>query len=226
MTISSCETEVTHGMIFSQPEDPLLRSVLSLFRVARDQGRVLNRTKIAKLLYLADLFAVENGGVAFTGATWRWENYGPFDPAQYRVEDALVAAGIIERTRDLQNPCGEVRLRLVEDVDTTLGAEALTVLGKVVAEHGARSAAQLRDLTYETAPMVQAQTDGERGVLLDLNRARRRKQYAALKERYRARLADRGPVETDLGVGEDLLAEMAESAELRRRANTKALGEE
>ena len=226
MTISSCETEVTHGMIFSQPEDPLLRSVLSLFRVARDQGRVLNRTKIAKLLYLADLFAVENGGVAFTGATWRWENYGPFDPAQYRVEDALVAAGIIERTRDLQSPCGEVRLRLVEDVDTPLGAEALTVLGKVVAEHGARSAAQLRDLTYETAPMVQAQTDGERGVLLDLNRARRRKQYAALKERYRARLADRGPVETDLGVGEDLLAEMAESAELRRRANTKALGEE
>ena len=226
MTISSCEAEVTHGMIFSQPEDPLLRSVLSLFRVARDQGRTLNRTKIAKLLYLADLSAVEHGGVAFSGATWRWENYGPFDPAQYRVEEALVASGIIERTPVPQSPCGEVRLRLVEDVDTPLESEPLTVLGKVVAEHGGRSAAQLRDLSYETDPMVQAQTEGERGVLLDLNRARRRKQYAALKERYRARLADRGPVQSDPGAGEDLLAEMAETAETRRRANMKALGEE
>ncbi|WP_435108669.1 hypothetical protein [Nocardiopsis synnemataformans] len=226
MTISSCEAEVTHGMIFSQPEDPLLRSVLSLFRVARDQGHSLNRTKIAKLLYLADLSAVENGSVAFSGATWRWENYGPFDPAQYRVEDALVATGIIERTQDSQSPCGEVRLRLVEDIEAPLESVPLTVLGRTVAEHGGKSAAQLRDLTYETAPMVQAQSEGERGVLLDLNRARRRRQYAALKERYRARLADRGPVESDTGVGKDLLAEMGETAEVRRRANTKALGEE
>lgn len=80
MTISSCEAEVRHGMIFNQFEDPLLRSVLSLFRVARDQGHLLDRTKIAELLYLADLSAVENGGIAFSGATWRWENYGPFDP--------------------------------------------------------------------------------------------------------------------------------------------------
>ncbi|MBB6119451.1 type II toxin-antitoxin system antitoxin SocA domain-containing protein [Nocardiopsis algeriensis] len=226
MTISSCEAEVTRGMIFSQPEDPLLRSVLSLLRVARDQGRVLNRTKVAKLLYLADLCAVESGGVAFTGATWRWENHGPFDPAQYRVEDALVASGLVERVQDPQSPCGEVRLHLAEDIDAPLSLESLTVLGKVVAEHGDRSAAQLRDLAYETAPMVQAQTDGEHGVLLDLNRARRRKQYAALKERYRARAADRGPVTSDPGVGEDLLAEMAESAEIRRRASMKALGEE
>lgn len=226
MTISSCEAEVTHGMIFSQPEDPLLRSVLSLFRVARDQGHSLNRTKIAKLLYLADLFAVENGGVAFSGATWRWENHGPFDPAQYRVEDALVASGIIERTQDPQSPCGEVRLRLVEDIDAPLESASLAVLGATVSEHGGKSAAQLRDLSYGTAPMVQARSEGERGVLLDLNRARRRKQYAALKERYWARLADRGPVESDPGVGEDLLKEMAESAEARRRATTKALGEE
>ncbi|XKK40108.1 Panacea domain-containing protein [Nocardiopsis sp. ARC36] len=226
MTISSCEAEVTHGMIFSQPEDPLLRSVLALFRVARDQGHALNRTKIAKLLYLADLSAVEDGGVAFTGATWRWENYGPFDPAQYRVEDALVAAGIIERTQDPQSACGEVRLRLVEDVDAPLEPAPLTVLGRVLAQHGGKSAARLRDLTYETSPMVQAQSEGERGVLLDLNRARRRKQYAALKERYRARLADRGPVETDPGAAEDLLSEMAESADIRLRATMKALGEE
>ena len=125
MTIPSCEAEVTHGMIFSQPEDPLLRSVLSLFRVARDQGCVLNRTKIAKLLYLADLSAVEEGGVAFSCATWRWENYGPFDPAQYRVEDALVASKIIERTQDPHSPCGEIRLRLVEDVEAPLGPGSL-----------------------------------------------------------------------------------------------------
>ncbi len=64
-----------------------------------------------------------------------------------------------------------------------------------------------------------------RGASHDLNRARRRKQYAALKERYRARLTDRGRVESDPGVGEALLAEMAESAEARRRATTKAPGE-
>ncbi|GAA1467289.1 hypothetical protein GCM10009603_54880 [Nocardiopsis exhalans] len=63
-------------------------------------------------------------------------------------------------------------------------------------------------------------------MLFHISRARRRKQYAALKDRYRARLADRGPVESDPGVGEDLLAELAESAELCRRATTKALDEE
>lgn len=61
---------------------------------------------------------------------------------------------------------------------------------------------------------------------LDVNRAWRREQYAALKERYRVRLADRGPVDSDPGAGEDLLEEMATSAELRRRATTKALDEE
>ncbi|MFD6095550.1 type II toxin-antitoxin system antitoxin SocA domain-containing protein [Nocardiopsis flavescens] len=204
----------------------MLRSVLSLFRVARDQGHTLNRTKIAKLLYLADLTTVENGGVAFSGATWRWENYGPFDSTQYRVEDGLVASGIIERTQDPQSPCGEVRLRLVEDVEAPLPPEPLTVLAEVVAEHGGKSAVQLRNLTYETSPMVRAQSEGERGVLLDLNRARRREQYVALKERYRARLAARGPVATDPGASEDLLAEMAESADIRRRATMKALVEE
>lgn len=50
--------------------------------------------------------------------------------------------------------------------------------------------------------------EGERGMILDRNRAQRRKQYAdLLNERYRARLADRGPVRSDPGVGEDLLAD-------------------
>lgn len=115
---------------------------------------------------------------------------------------------------------------MVEDVEAPLPPEPLAVLAEVVAEHGGKSAAQLRNLTYETSPMVQAQSEGERGVLLDLNRARRREQYVALKERYRARLAARGPVATDPGASEDLLAEMAESADVRRRATMKALVEE
>lgn len=61
---------------------------------------------------------------------------------------------------------------------------------------------------------------------LDPVRARRRWQYASLKERYREQLAERGPVESDPGVGEDLLVELAESAEALRRANTRAPGEE
>lgn len=228
MTTPSCaiEAEVAHSMIFTQPEDPLLRSVLALLRVAHDHGRVLNRAKVATLLYLADLTAVEAGGVAFSGATWRWESQGPFDTSQYRVEEALVTAGVITREHDPHSLAADAGLRLVEDVEVTLDRDLTVFLEKVVAEHGGKSAAALRDLSYETPPMAGARTEGERGVLLDLSRARRRKQYQALKERYRARLSHRTAAESDPGVGADLLEEMGSFAEARRRATTEALGEE
>ncbi|WP_181874355.1 type II toxin-antitoxin system antitoxin SocA domain-containing protein [Marinitenerispora sediminis] len=215
-----------HGMSFSQPDDPLLRSTLALLKSARDHKHTLNRTKIAKLLYLADLKSVEDGGVPFSGATWRWENYGPFDSALYRVEESLTSAGIVERVDDRGGVTGEVRLRLVQDVESPLSAELDGLVQQVVTEHGAKSAVALRDLSYETSPMLAAQAGGTRGVLIDLNRARRRRQYEALKERYRKHLARRAPRKNDPGVGEELREEMAASSGARRRATMKALGEE
>lgn len=60
-----------------------------------------------------------------------------------------------------------------------------------------------------------------RVVLVDRGRERRRRQYQALKERYRARIAQRPAQTSDPGAGEDLLREMDELADVRRHATQK-----
>ncbi|MEV8638238.1 hypothetical protein AB0395_41955 [Streptosporangium sp. NPDC051023] len=94
---------------------------------------------------------------------------------------------------------------------------------EVVRLHGGKSATGLKNLSYETVPMIEAQAGGERGVLLDLNRARRRAQVLALRERFRARRATQPPQQDDPGAGETLRAEFLETRDSLRRANAKTL---
>jgi uncharacterized phage-associated protein len=209
-----------------QALQPLLGSVLAVLTAARENNHQITRTKLVKLLYLADLAAVEAGGTAFTGATWRWDHYGPYDSAVRRAEDVSVDSNIVDRDDQIRPfDYGTCHLKLAIDIDDPLPAPAMAVIRRVVKDHGGKSAGALQDLSYSTPPMVEATAADDRQVLLDLSLARRAKQAQVLLDRHR-RLRDAMPQRhDDPGVGDELLEEMAATAALRGRVNAEELGD-
>jgi hypothetical protein len=82
---------------------------VALLSAAPAQGAVITRTKMAKLLYLADLQAVDDLGRPGSGVQWRWLHYGPFSNALLTIEDDLVSDGIVER-QTTENYFGSIEL--------------------------------------------------------------------------------------------------------------------
>ncbi len=131
----------------------------------------MSRTKVAKLLYLADLRSVNHDGGPGSGVAWQWLKHGPFSDRLLHVENDLVAAGHVTMNRTW-NWYGKPEYRLsaaprsVDLLDES--DQFIAHLDAVLAEHGHLSATELKDLTYETEPMLEAQDGGERGGFLDL----------------------------------------------------------
>jgi len=114
---------------------------------------------------------------------------------------------------------------LAFDIDDPLPAESMRIIRRVVSLHGSKSASVLRKLSYQTPPMVEAEAAGDRNVLLDLSRARRVRQIRELLERHRRHRAAAPEQTDDAGVGDELLAEMRDLAELRGHVNVTELGD-
>lgn len=220
---------IVGGAVMSMPlesPNPLASAVLAVLKAARELECEITKTKLAKLLYLADLEAVESGRTQFSGATWRWDNYGLYDHALMRAEDWVVESELVERRDNRNADYGSCVLIVTVDIEDPLDTDDMECVRKVVRLHGGKSPTSLKDLSYETVPMVEARAGGERGVLLDLNRARRRRQAAALRERFRSRRGGLPQQQDDPGAGETLRAEFLEARDSLRRANAKTLGDQ
>jgi len=200
-------------------------AVVTLLRAARRLGLTITRTKVAKLLYLADLQAVDEGLTPPSGVEWMWLDHGPYSNTLMFLENDLVRSGAVLREEYYFG----YSLRLVEDLalEFELSEEDRSFVESVVADLGRLTAGTLKDMSYQTPPMVDAQKRGVRGVVLDLSLARRpmptltktsRRLCAAL-----ARLEDQ---EDDPGVMDDLVAEVAALAPTRQRVNAKLLGDD
>jgi uncharacterized phage-associated protein len=144
-------------------------ALVALLAAARAQGAIITRTKAAKLLYLADLRAVEKIGRPGSGVEWRWLHYGPFSLRLLSIEEDHVGFGVIGR-ETTQNYFGgvEYRLRLSRAASIDIDAEFAEIIEHVVLEYGEWAASSLRDLTYQTPPMLEAQRESVRGEALDL----------------------------------------------------------
>jgi uncharacterized phage-associated protein len=210
----------------SQPPEPLVSAVLAVLKAANELDCEMNRTKLAKLLYFADLRAVEEGGTAFSGATWRWRNYGPYDNALMRAERIIVSADLAEIADERGEEGGACKLALtVDDLGDPLSAAHMEIVRAVVREYGAEPASALRRMSYQTAPMVEAQTAGDREVVLNLSRARRARQAKDLIARQQRQRAAMGPSTRDHDAPAAIAGEYDEFRDLRRRANAAALGD-
>ena len=133
----------------------------------------MTRTKVVKLLYLADLRSVAASGMARSGILWRWWHYGPYCQSLKSVEDDLVSEGAVERESwRLSAYVTEHRLFARSDATTELmrrGDEFLEHLDAVLEEYGHKNARALTDVAYATAPMLEAQSERITGMLLDLD---------------------------------------------------------
>jgi hypothetical protein len=118
---------------------------------------------------------------------------------------------------------GTCALRLALDIDDPLPPPTMDIIRNVVRDHGAKTASELKNLSYDTPPMVEATAGGECGVLLNLSLSRRAKQAQTLLQRHRHLWEDAPRRTDDPGVGQDLLEEMAELAALRGRVNAEEL---
>ncbi|SFL02911.1 Uncharacterized phage-associated protein [Streptosporangium canum] len=203
--------------------NPLAGAVLAVLKAARETHIEITKAKLVRLLYLADLDAIESGRTQFSGATWRWDDYGPYDHALVRAEEWVMESELVERRDTRSAEDGSHALSLTVDIEDPLNVADMECVRNVVRLYGGRSATGLKDLSYETAPMVEARAGGERGALLDLNRARRREQVAVLRERFRSRRGARPPQQDDPGVGDALVTEFLEARDGLRRANAKIL---
>ena len=162
-------------VLLATDEDRAGISMQALVRLAGDRGLHMTRTKVVKLLYLADLRSVASNGKARSGILWRWWHYGPYCQTLRRVEDRLVADGAVERnTSRLSTDIEEAALsasRTSADVSAQAG-DFLAHLEAVLEDHGRKNARELTDTAYDTVPMLEAQRVGERGILLDMHEAR------------------------------------------------------
>ncbi|WP_428116390.1 type II toxin-antitoxin system antitoxin SocA domain-containing protein [Candidatus Poriferisodalis sp.] len=147
------------------------KAMKTLLGLASTRQQRMTRMKVAKLLYLTDLRSVEHVGVLGSGVVWQWREHGPFSDDLYSVENALRAAGDISVEPTL-NAYGNPEYRLFAPPlirnSSDQADRFLEHLDAVLAEYGDLSPTHLKNLTYETAPMQEAQADGQRNVILDL----------------------------------------------------------
>ncbi|MGV9533957.1 hypothetical protein ACWDR9_09945 [Streptosporangium sandarakinum] len=197
---------------------------MAVLKAGRELHVEITGAKLAPLLYLADLDAIESGRTRFSGAAWRWDGHGPYDHTLIRAAEWILENEPAERRDSADMEYGSYVFSLTTDIDDPLSPVDMDCVRAMIQLHGGRSEADLSDLSHETAPIAEAYAAGERGALLDLNRTRRRRQADALRERFRARREARPP-QDDPGVGDALRSEFLETRDSLRRANAKILGD-
>ncbi|WP_237525498.1 SocA family protein [Streptomyces sp. SID4985] len=200
-------------------------AVVQLLRVARASGVLVNRTKLAKLLYLADLQAVQQGCAPGSGVEWRWRHFGPYSDVLRAIEGDLELAGVV-RVSETTNYFGspEVRLVLVtETPQVEIDEKFAEIVERIVSEKGQLSATQLKDLTYQTPPMVEAQKLGRREVRLDLTGGEPFPDLEPALQSLRAIALTMPALEDEVGAVEDLAEDIDALSELRKEATGEML---
>lgn len=203
-------------------------AVVYLLKAAREDGILINRMKLAKLLYLADLRAVEAGLPPGTDVEWRWRHYGPYSNALQSVENDLYAAQVIQVERSVTYYGNkEVRLRLAEATpQIEIDERFATIVSGVLHDFGRVSATQLKDMTYQTAPMLAAAAKGQREVRLDLTGGDPFPDLAPALHRLKGVLRSMPKLEDEAGGIEDLATEIDDWAPMRKAATSEMVDSE
>lgn len=197
---------------------------LAVLEIAGDLGFTMTRTKVAKLLYLADLRQAEFGQSAVTDIEWKWLDHGPYDYALLHTEQELASRGVIRSERTVYVTVTGTELKLVDDNYVRPTPEELARIQSVVEEFGKLSATTIKDLSYQSAPMIEAQKHA-RGIVLDMSLARSKPNVAKIAARYRNFLRSLPPEDHDAGAAQhDLVDVVASTQTTRKRATAALLG--
>ena len=150
-------------MLFDSRRADLIIQYALLLAGEEDEvfARQLGPIHLIKYVYLGDLaYARRFGGVPFTGAAWRFHNFGPWDAAVFeRVEPAAHAIHA-EQIR-IESSFGDedwVRYRLrdtqkLDEIERSVPAAITLNLRREVHKHLADTPSLL-DYVYKTKPML------------------------------------------------------------------------
>lgn len=130
--------------------------VLALLAAAETMRLEITRTKMVKLLYLADVQSVEHDRITGSGVAWRWMDYGPYDDVLREVEDDLVKRGLVRRETLPREEGGERNVLTAVDTSITVPDDFSDHILTTVAEKGDWKIEKLMDYAYETKPMAVA----------------------------------------------------------------------
>lgn len=200
--------------------------MLAVLEIARSQKVTVTRTKLAKLLYFADLEAVRDGETRPTDIVWKWLQHGPYEYDLMHAENTLVDIQVIERSQVPTGGVTSVQLKLLRSEGPRPDLAALDILSAQVERYGHLAASSLKDLAYQTEPMLAAQATGKRGVILDLSLARRRSaDMSAAVKRFKAARVWMQDQEDGPEVEEGMKQLLEETSEGRGRATRHILGD-
>lgn len=114
----------------------------------------LTKTRVTKLVYLADWFMVEEHGRQITNIKWFFDHYGPY------VSDVLDAADDDKNIRILetQSSFGTVKYIVQSKVEKqklkySLSDEEIEILNKVIEETKSLTWNDFISYVYETSPV-------------------------------------------------------------------------
>ena len=205
------------------------KCIEALLVLASRKNLKINRTKVAKLLYLADLRSVDQSGATGSGIAWRWLNHGPFDNVLSSIEDGLVQKGIVERETTRWGRWNENREHdlKVAHISSSLidGSDAFVAhIDAVLDDMGSWPANRLKKHAYQTSPMVEARENDDRGGLLDLDENEQIPNIGPALARYQRILDDQPPDDTPTSEDYSFLVEELEAlADARARATRRIL---
>jgi uncharacterized phage-associated protein len=201
-----------------------LSAFLAILDAASKKKLLITRTKLVKLLYLLDLKQVASGREPATTIEWRWLQHGPYSNAIYFAERRLCNDGYINSEEHQWSSTKGHVLTLIKPKYVSPEPDILARIDEVISEFGSLTPTQIKDHTYQTAPMLAAQIIGERDVLLNMKLARPRVNLQKVSARYAIRrVATHKHPFNDAEAQSALLRVMADSAQTRERAN-KILG--
>ena len=137
--------------------------ILALLAMAESMELEITRTKLAKLLYLADINSVKHDGITGSGVAWHYMEHGPYDDVLREVEDDLVERGLVRRSTSQLPDGGERNVLVAKDSSITVPDDFSDHVQTALDEMGGWKSAELKDHAYGTPPMAVA----SRGDLLD-----------------------------------------------------------
>jgi hypothetical protein len=145
----------------------LPETILALLLAAREAGEPkLTTTALIKFVYLVDYYtAVASGGQIFTGVTWQFLHFGPFDASVASALDELAVKGRV----DIQQGGGTSKDYYLYSLGQHRQAKPLSELGvqrdariqveQKIREFARDLSALLNFVYYDTEPMQHAEPE-------------------------------------------------------------------
>lgn len=138
------------------PHPPPKTCQVIKYFVQRLPGK-LGRTKLLKLVYLADIESRRFTKRPISDLQYRWYNHGPWDKRFHDYLDLMERSGWIEAERYQYRGGHGVLIKKLAGMTMNLSPGESAILDYVISEYGQKERQELvEEIAYETEPMKDA----------------------------------------------------------------------